>query len=213
MTHEGNRWRLGAALVVAIGLWLTAPRAARAGEASALRLAVSAGPVLLQTSRVVVFPNTSTYEPLGRVGYALGPALDWRLRWLSVGVNVDVALTLFHQMEAFAGAHLGLTRRPATGYEISVQPEAGLHTLVLIGEGFLTKSDAPSVTLPYVGGRVGFLSVRGPEQFDVGLSLVARWDLGRQTVIAHTESDINFDWDYTIEVGGFMTGLFLRAQR
>jgi hypothetical protein len=214
-----NRTRLAFAVTLS-ALLAAAPRAFAAGgptapeavagegtappPASGVRFELDAGYTVLQSMRVT---SQGSSDEIARGGPTFGFVVDGRAGALVAGVHGDATLTL-NQNEYFAGAHGGAVFRRGAK-ELAVVPEVGAHHVTGIGGGILISSDAPDVTLPYAGLKVGLLGLRGPGRANLGLWAFARADLGSTLVIAH-QRVFTDQHDLQYKVGGFAGGLAFR---
>jgi hypothetical protein len=194
--------------MVAVAVAIAAPRVARAGDGPRMRVELEGGSGLMasQAVRNLTTPGASTtwsgmVSASGAVGF--GP-------WVA-GVGVDVGWV--GPVALFAGGFAG-SELLVDGSVLRGVVEFGMHAAEP-GNDWSHHSDAPTVTLPYVGLRIATEKqlIQG-HLLALGVSGFVRVDLAREQVSGTVIKSCDFlDFDCenpqvatTFDVGGLTFG-------
>ena len=191
--------------VAAVGL---VPRVARAGEGLRVELEGGSGVMASQAVRNLTTPGANTtwsamVSASGAVGF--GPLVG----------GIDVDLGCFGPLALFAGGFAG-SELVLDGSVLRGVVEFGMHAAANPGDDWSHHSDAPTVTLPYVGLRIATeKQLMQGHLLALGVSGFARVDLAHQQVTGTVTQSCDFlDFDCenpqvpsTFDVGGVTFGV------
>lgn len=136
-------------------------------------------------------------------GLTFGLAVRARRGPVVAGLGGETVATVFSHNESFLGAHAGLALG-SDYFQWDILAEGGVHHVNDLGSALLIHSDAPTVTLPYAGARLGGLAGR-----HLGFWIYARFDLHRTTTHANI-AIIDQRETATYDVGGHTIGVAVR---
>lgn len=171
---------------VAGGLVALGGGAARAADPGiGLGLSFNAGPAVFQTVRTSYSSNLGTTDVDTTLAAAISVAGTMSMGPVVAGLSVDGTYAVVNFPHAFAGGFLGAELKLGK-VMVQLAAEGGEHLVVNPGADWSHTSTAPSVLLPYFGGRlrverlVRSWSEKG--SILVGVSAFYREDVKHETV-------------------------------